>query len=249
MAEPEFLETSAGRRLAYHKFGGRRVGVVFLGGLSSDMTGTKAVHLEGWARRSGREFLRFDYSGHGESSGTFEEGAVSEWLDDAIAAIEALTEGPQVLVGSSMGGWVALLLAKRMPERLAGLVTIAAAPDFTEIGYWEQWSEAQRKTLMDEGQIALPSEYGDALVITRKMIEDGRTIRVLTEPLRIDVPVRMLQGTADADVPPEVALRLLDHLDGPDIHLELVKDADHRFSDPDCLDTMVRAVEEVVVHA
>lgn len=249
MAEPEFLETPIGRRLAYHKFGGRRVGVVFLGGLSSDMTGTKAVHLEGWARRSGREFLRFDYSGHGQSSGTFHEGAVSDWVQDAIHAIEALTEGPQVLVGSSMGGWVALLLAKHMPEKLAGLVTIAAAPDFTEIGYWEQWSDAQRKTVMEEGEIALPSEYGDALVITKRMIEDGRTIRVLTEPLRIDVPVRMLQGTADVDVPPEVALRLLDHLDGPDIHLELVKDADHRFSDPACLDTLTRAVEEVVVHA
>ncbi len=249
MSEPEFLETSAGRRLAYHKFGGRRVGVVFLGGLRSDMTGTKAVHLEGWARRSGREFLRFDYSGHGQSSGRFEDGAVSEWAEDAIHAIEALTEGPQVLVGSSMGGWVALLLAKYRPETLAGLVTIAAAPDFTEIGYWEQWSEAERKAIKEKGRIALPSEYGDALVITRKMIEDGRTIRVLTEPLRIDVPVRLLQGTADTDVPPEVALRLLDHLDGPDIHLELVKDADHRFSDPACLDTLTRAVEEVVVHA
>ncbi len=248
MAEPDYLDTDQGRRLAYHKFGGRRVGVVFLGGLNSDMTGTKAMHLEAWARRSGREFLRFDYSGHGQSSGTFEDGVISEWLDDAVAAIEALTEGPQVLVGSSMGGWIALLLAKRLPERVAGLVTIAAAPDFTEIGYWDHWTEAERATVMEEGQIALPSEYGEVLVITRRMIEDGRTIRVLTEPLHITAPVRMLQGTGDNDVPPEVALRLLDHLDGPDIRLELVKDADHRFSTPACLDTIIRAVEEVLVH-
>lgn len=249
MAEPQFIDTAQGRRLAYHKFGGRRVGVVFLGGLRSDMTGTKAVHLEGWARRSGREFLRFDYSGHGQSAGMFEDGSIGDWLEDAIAVIEALTEGPQVLVGSSMGGWLALVLAKRMPERLAGLVTIAAAPDFTEIGYWEKWSAEQRKTVMEEGQIALPSDYGEDMVISRRMIEDGRKIRVLTEPLRIDVPVRLLQGTADADVPPEVALRLLEHLDGGDIHLEMVKNADHRFSDPACLDTLTRAVEEVVVHA
>jgi pimeloyl-ACP methyl ester carboxylesterase len=249
MAEPEFLDTAAGRRLAYHKFSGRRPGVVFLGGLRSDMTGTKAVHLEGWARRSGREFLRFDYSGHGASSGEFTEGCIGDWAEDAEAVIDALTEGPQVLVGSSMGGWISLLIAKRMPERMLGLVTIAAAPDFTEIGYWEEWDEAERKTVMEEGEIALPSDYGDAMVITRKLIEDGRTHRVLTEPLALPFPVRMLQGTADRDVPQAVALRLLEHLEGPDIRLELIKDADHRFSSPECLDTITRAVEEVLINA
>ncbi|WP_224813975.1 carboxylesterase [Hasllibacter sp. MH4015] len=246
MQEPQFFDTDQGRRLAYHKFSGRRPGVVFLGGLRSDMTGTKAVHLEAWARRSGREFLRFDYSGHGESSGEFTDGAIGDWAEDAHAAIDALTEGPQVLVGSSMGGWISLLLAKHMPERLVGLVTIAAAPDFTENGYWARWSDAQKKTVMDEGEIALPSEYGDAMVITKRLIEDGRDHLVLTEPLRIDAPVRLLQGTADKDVPMETALGLLDHLDGPDIRLELIKDADHRFSTPECLDTITRAVEEVL---
>lgn len=246
MAEMQYLETDAGRRLAYHKFSGRRTGVVFLGGLRSDMTGSKAMHLEAWARRSGREFLRFDYSGHGESSGAFAEGCISEWADDAMAAIDALTEGPQVIVGSSMGGWISLLMAKHRPDRMAGLVTIAAAPDFTENGYWKVWDEAKRKTLMEEGQVALPSEYGDAMIITKKLIEDGRKHQVLTEPLRIDTPVRMLQGTADVDVTMDVALGVLDHLEGPDIRLELVKDADHRFSDAACLDTITRAVEEVL---
>ena len=129
------------------------------------------------------------------------------------------------------------------------MVTIAAAPDFTEVGYWEQWSDAQKKTVMEDGEIALPSEYGDALVITKRLIEDGRNQRVLDAPLKINVPVRMLQGTADLDVPMDVALRLLDHLEGDDVRLELVKDADHRFSTPECLDTITRSVEEVLVNA
>lgn len=249
MSDTEFLDTEQGGRLAYHRFSGRGPGVVFLGGLRSDMTGTKAVHLEAWARRSGRAFLRFDYSGHGESSGAFTDGCIGDWAEDAAAAIEALTEGPQVLVGSSMGGWISLLMARRTPERLAGLVTIAAAPDFTEDGMWAEWSDDLRKALMDEGQVALPSEYGDDMIITRRMIEDGRDQLVLRDPLPVAVPVRMLQGTADVDVPPSVALRLLDHLEGDDIRLELVKGADHRFSDAACLDTITRAVEEVLGHA
>lgn len=242
----QYLETATGRRLAYHKTAGQGPGVVFLGGLRSDMTGTKAVHLEEWARAQGRAFLRFDYSGHGQSSGRFEEGCIGDWAEDAAAAIMALTEGPQVLVGSSMGGWISLLMAKRMPERLAGLVTIAAAPDFTEDGMWAEWSEDQRRTCMEDGQVALPSEYGEPMIITRRMIVDGRDQLVLRSPLSLGVPVWMLQGTADADVPMSVALRLLDHLEGGDIRLELVKGADHRFSDPACLATITRAVAEVL---
>jgi pimeloyl-ACP methyl ester carboxylesterase len=249
MAEPQFLETPQGRRLAWHRFSGREPGVVFLGGLRSDMTGTKAVHLEDWARRTGRAFLRFDYSGHGASSGTFTEGCIGDWAEDAEAAIEALTEGPQILVGSSMGGWISLLMTQRLPERVAGLVTIAAAPDFTEDGMWAEWSEEQRSTLMEEGQVALPSEYGEDMIITRRMIEDGRDHLVLRDHLPLPIPVRMLQGTADEDVPMSVALRLLEHAEGDDIRLELVKGADHRFSDPECLATITRAVEEVLSHA
>lgn len=249
MRETQYLDTDTGRRLAYHRFSGREPGVVFLGGLRSDMTGTKAVHLEDWARRSGRAFLRFDYSGHGQSSGEFTDGCIGDWAEDAEAAITRLTEGPVVLVGSSMGGWISLLMTKRIPQKVAGLVTIAAAPDFTEDGMWAEWSEEQRKQCMEEGQVALPSEYGEDMIISRRMIEDGRDHLVLRAPLPMGVPVRMLQGTADADVSMETALRLLDHLDGDDVRLELVKGADHRFSDPACLDTITRALEEVLSRA
>jgi len=247
MDEPQFLDSAQGRRLAWHRFSGREPGVVFLGGLRSDMTGTKAVHLEDWARRSGRAFLRFDYSGHGQSSGDFTDGCIGDWAEDAAAVIAALTEGPLVLVGSSMGGWISLLMAKRMPEKVAGVVTIAAAPDFTEDGRWAEWSEDQRRACMEDGHVAMPSEYGAPMIITRRMIEDGRKHLVLRDTLALPMPVRMLQGTADADVPMAVALRLLDHVQGDDIRLELVKGADHRFSDPGCLATITRAVDEVLM--
>ncbi|MGR3639765.1 alpha/beta fold hydrolase [Alterinioella nitratireducens] len=247
--QPDTLKTDQNRTLAYHKTDGAGPGVVFLGGLKSDMEGTKALHLEAWARREGRAFLRFDYSGHGQSSGAFTEGCIGDWAEDARAAITALTAGPQVLVGSSMGGWIACLVARACPGRVAGLVGIAAAPDFTEDSMWAGFSEADKARMMEEGQVALPSDYGDPYIITRRMIEDGRNQLVLRSPLRIDAPVRLLQGTADADVEMSVALRLLAHLEGPDIVLELVKGADHRFSDDACLSRIVAAVEDVLAHA
>jgi len=245
----QYLDTSSGRRLAYHKTEGESPGVVFLGGFKSDMEGTKALHLEGWAKRRGRAFLRFDYSGHGQSSGVFEEGSIGDWAEDAGAAIGALTEGPQVLVGSSMGGWIALVMARRIPERIVGLVGIAAAPDFTEDGMWAEFSDMQRAEILEKGRIALPSEYGEPYIITRRLIEDGRRHLVLREPLSLPFPARFLQGTADADVDQSVALRLLEHADGPDIRLTLVKGADHRFSDPDCLALIESSVEEVIARA
>ena len=247
---PEYLDTPEGRRIAYHRSAGQGPGVVFLGGFRSDMTGTKALALEDWARAQGRPVLRFDYSGHGQSSGAFEDGCIGDWFADAVAAITALTEGPQVLVGSSMGGWIALLCAKAMPDRVAGLVTIAAAPDFTEDGMWDTFDDAQRAALLTEGRVALPSDYSDEpYVITRRLIEDGRQRLVLRSPLALPMPVRMLQGTADADVPVTVALRLLDHAEGADLRLTLVKDADHRFSTPDCLRLIEAAVAEVLDRA
>jgi pimeloyl-ACP methyl ester carboxylesterase len=243
------LTTPAGRRIAYHRTPGAAPGVVFLGGFKSDMEGTKARHLEGWARRAGRAFLRFDYSGHGESAGAFTDGTIGAWADDAMAAIAALTEGPQVLVGSSMGGWIALLVARAMPERVAGLVTVAAAPDFTEDAMWAGFDAAQRRALEEEGQVALPSEYGEPLVITRRLIEEGRDNLVLRAPLRLPFPVRMLQGTADEDVARPVALRLLDHAEGDDMRLTLVAGADHRFSDADCLALIAASTEEVIARA
>lgn len=247
MSEPDFLETPQGRRIAYHRTQGAAPGVVFLGGFKSDMEGTKALFLEGWARRSGRAFLRFDYSGHGRSSGAFEEGAIGDWAQDAVAAIEALTDGPQILVGSSMGGWIALLVARAMPKKVAGLVGIAAAPDFTEDGMWAEFDPLQRSVLMEMGRLELPSEYSEEpYVITRRLIEDGRRHLVLRSPLRLDMPARFLQGSEDEDVPVEVALRLFDHAQGEDIRLTLVKGADHRFSTPDCLDLIATTVEEVI---
>ena len=243
----EFLDGPQGRRIAFERQAGQGPGVVFLGGFKSDMRGSKAEHLAQWAAREGRAFLRFDYSGHGESSGNFEDGCIGDWAADAMAAVTALTDGPQVLVGSSMGGWISLLVARAMPERVAGLVGIAAAPDFTEDGYWAAATPAQREALLRDGRWELPSEYSDApYVITRHLIEDGRNHLVLRTPLDLPFPVRLLQGTADADVPMDWALRLLDHAKSPDLRLTLVKGADHRFSTPECLGLIEAAIAEVL---
>lgn len=219
--------------------------MVFLGGLRSDMTGTKAAYLEDWARAAGRGFLRFDYSGHGASSGAFRDGCIGDWAADAEAAVARLARGPCVLVGSSMGGWIALLLANKC-SNISGLVGIAAAPDFTEDLMWARFSQGMRRDLEEQGFVTEASAYSDEPdVITKRLIEDGRERLVLRAPLRLDMPVRLLHGTADADVPVEVALRLLRHADCPDMRLTLVKDADHRFSTPDCLAMIVEAVESV----
>ncbi|MDB6180514.1 alpha/beta fold hydrolase [Paracoccus fistulariae] len=243
----EYLDTASGRRIAFRSTPGAGPGVVFLGGFKSDMTGTKALYLEDWARRTGRGFLRFDYSGHGDSSGAFEDGCIGDWAEDARAVIEARTEGPQVLVGSSMGGWISLLLARAMPQRVSGLVTIAAAPDFTERGFWAGFSADQRDTITRTGRLELPSDYSDdPYVITRTLIEDGRNQVVMTQPLSLPFPVRMLQGTADEDVPMQWALDLLAHATGEDIRLTLVKGADHRFSTPECLSLITQSIEDVL---
>ncbi len=246
MAATDFLETAQGRRLAYHKSEGKEPTVVFLGGLKSDMEGTKAMHLEAWAQARGQAFLRFDYSGHGESSGAFTDGCIGDWHEDTLAAVDALTDGPLIVVGSSMGGWQALLLARAKPDRIAGMVTIAAAPDFTEDGYWESFSDEQRAALEADGQVELPSDYMEPYIITKRMIEDGRKRLVLRSPLEMPFPVRFLQGTADTAVSTATAVRLLDHASGPDMRLLLVKDADHRFSDGPCLGMIEHAVLEVM---
>ena len=245
MTDPSFLDAAHGRRIAYHRSEGQGPGIVFLPGLRSDMQGEKALRLEAFARERGRAFVRFDYSGHGASPGAFTDGTIGAWAEDAGTVVEALTEGPQVLVGSSMGGWIAVLLARAMPERVAALVTVAAAPDFTEDGYWASFSEEERERLMREGSVERPSDYGEPYVITRGLIEDGRRHLVLRDPLRLPMPVRLLQGTADAAVSTDTALRLMRHAEGPNVRLTLVKDADHRFSDPACLELLERTVAEV----
>jgi pimeloyl-ACP methyl ester carboxylesterase len=242
----EFLETPQGRKLAYHKTDGQGPTVVFLGGLKSDMEGTKAIHLEEWCKSRGQAFLRFDYSGHGQSSEKFEDGCIGDWHEDSLAAIDALTEGDLVVVGSSMGGWQALLLAQKRSERITGMVTIAAAPDFTEDGYWANFSDAQKEALETIGHVELPSDYMEPYIITKRMIEDGRSHLVLRAPMPLPFPVRFLQGTNDTAVTRETALKLLDHAESTDMRLTFVKDGDHSLSDPRSLDLITQSLSEVL---
>ena len=246
MSQTTYFETPQGRNLAYCLSVGQGPTIVFLSGLKSDMLGTKALHLEEWAGAQGRSFLRFDYSGHGESSGIFDEGAIGDWHEDTLALVDALIEGPIVAVGSSMGGWQALLLAKARTERLVGLVTIAAAPDFTEDGWWAGLTEAQKTVLEAQGKVELPSDYMEPYIVTRRMIEDGRKHLVLRSPLNLPFPTRLLQGTADTAVSTEMANRLLEQATGPDIQLTLIKDADHRFSEADNLTMIETAILDVL---
>ncbi|MEX2518200.1 MAG: alpha/beta fold hydrolase [Paracoccaceae bacterium] len=245
---PSCLELTPDWRVAYAKTEARgagrdKPGVIFLGGFRSDMSGTKALALEDWARETGRAFLRFDYRGHGASSGVFEDGCIGDWADDAFEALTRLSAGPQILVGSSMGGWISLLLARRAPERSAGLGGVAAAPDFTtEMA--AEINDAARAEMAATGRWLRPSEYSDdPYPITARLIEDGARQLVLNTPLRLNFPVRLLQGTADQDVSVEVALRLLGHVESPDARLTLVKGADHRFSGQAELRLLIEAVE------
>ncbi len=238
-----WLARPDGERVAYHRLAGRGPGVVFLGGFASDMTGTKAIALEAWCRAEGLAFVRFDYLGHGRSSGRFADGMIGRWADDALAVLDALTEGPQVLVGSSMGGWIMLLAALARPRRVAGLVGVAAAPDFTEDLMWVTWDEATRARLMRDGAIELPNAYGEApTTITRALIEDGRRHLLLGAPIPIRCPVRLLQGMADPDVPWPTALRLAERLESSDVVVTLIKDGDHRLARDQDLDRLVGAV-------
>ncbi|SHG96200.1 alpha/beta hydrolase [Marivita hallyeonensis] len=244
MTDITHIDGPNGTRLAYVKTDGKDPTIVFLSGYKSDMEGTKAVHLEAWARETGRAFLRFDYSGHGISGGMFEDGCIGDWAGDAQAVIEAATDGPVVLVGSSMGGWIASLMTRRL-SNVAGFVGIAAAPDFTEDGFWTNFSEDQKRAVMEDGQVALPSDYDEPYIVTKRLIEDGRNQLVLRSPLPMPFPVRLLQGTEDTSVSRETALRLLDHIDSPNLRLTLVKGADHRFSEPENLRHIEIAIEEV----
>ncbi len=245
----DYLDTAQSRRIAYVKTEGTGPTIVFLSGLKSDMEGTKAVALEAWAKEKGYGFLRFDYSGHGQSSGAFVEGCIGDWHEDSLAVVDQLTDGPIVAVGSSMGGWQSLLLARERPDRVVGLVTIAAAPDFTEDGYWAGFSEDQKAELQREGQVSIPSDYDEDYVITKHLIEEARNNLVLRSPLRLGMPVRFLQGTEDTAVPTSQAVKLLEHAEGDDIRLTLVKGADHRFSDGECLDLIQKMTLVVIKRA
>lgn len=240
------LKRPDGNTVAYVRTDGRAPTVAFLGGFRSDMTGTKAVALEAWARRAGRAFLRFDYLGHGQSSGRFEDGTIGRWLDDSLAAIDTLTTGKLVLVGSSMGGWLSLLVARARPERLAGLVLIAAAPDFTERMLLKGLSPEDRATLQREGRLERPSQYSpEPSVFTWKLIEEGRNHLVLDKKLALPCPVRLLHGQSDSDVPWEYSLQIARHLEAPEVITIFVKGGDHRLSTPADIARLISTVEEL----
>ncbi len=252
MDEPPPTEAAAilprpgGASIAYRKCSGRSPGVIFMGGFNSDMTGTKASALEAACREAGRAYVRFDYSGHGESSGEFADGTIGSWSEDAIAVLDEASEGPQVLVGSSMGGWIMLLAALARPQRIAGLVGIASAPDFTEELMWGRFDDDVRRRLEDTGVYHRPSEYGDdPYPITMKLIEDGRRHLLLERPIAIHCPVRLLHGMKDEDVPWTTAPRIAEKLLADDVRVLVIKDGDHRLSrDQDILRLCV-TVEEL----
>lgn len=247
MSEIEgFLDRTDGARLAWRLVEGAGPTVVWLGGFKSDMTGTKAQALADWALMRGRAYVRFDYFGHGASSGDFAEGTITRWREDAIAVLNELTAGPLVLVGSSMGGWIACLAAMALPPRVAAMVLIAPAPDFTEKLIAPEIPPEGHAALTADGVWLRPSEYGDPYPITRNLLEDGARWSILgSEPIPIEVPVRILQGGGDPDVPWHHALELAQGLKSDDVVFTLIKDGDHRLSRPQDIARLIAAVEEV----
>ena len=244
-AEPQHLGRPDGHSIAYHVLPGKSPGVIFLGGLMSDMTGTKATAIEDHCRAVGRAYLRFDYLGHGASSGAFTDGTIGRWTEDALAVLDGVAEGPQVLVGSSLGGWLMLRVALARPERIAGLVGVAAAPDFTE-AMSADLDEDEREALTRDGVVERPSEYSEEPYrIARALIEDGRDHLVLNGPIDVRCPVRLLQGMRDDAVPWQTAPRIAEHLNGDDVEVTLVKDGDHRLSRPADLARLMRAIDAV----
>jgi len=233
--------------LAYHTRAGQGPGILWCGGFKSDMTGTKAMALDAWAAAQARAFTRFDYSGHGQSGGAFRDGTIGRWRDDALAILDHVTQGPQVIVGSSMGGWIATLLALARPERVAGLLFIAPAPDFTEALMWAEMDEATRREIMETGAWARPSPYDpEPYPITRALIEDGRRHLVLGGPVAIRCPVRVLQGMADTDVPWRHAMRFVEQIASADVVVTLVKGGDHRLSSPADLLRLTQVLEDLL---
>ena len=240
------LKRPDGTAIAYHRLPGKAPGVIFCGGFMSDMSGTKAIALEAHCRGAGRAFVRFDYRGHGRSSGRFADGTISLWADDAIGVLDETAPEPQILVGSSMGGWIMLLAALARPERIAGLVGIAAAPDFV-LRMWEDFPDDVKRQLESHGIYQSPSEYSDEpYTITMNLIEDGRRNLVMQQtPVPITCPVRLLHGMQDPDVPWQVSLELAQKLAATDVDVTFVKEGDHRLSEPADIDRLCRTVESL----
>ena len=231
-----------GVELAWVRTPGRGPTTVFLPGYRSDMEGTKALETERFCAEHGLACLRLDYSGHGRSGGAFTDGTIGRWAGDAVFLMDRLTDGPVVLVGSSMGGWIMLLAALARPERVVGLLGIAAAPDFTEELMWAAMMPHEREQLLRDGVLPVPSEYGDPYPVTAALIEDGRRHLLLQAPIPLRCPVRLLHGQADAAVPWETSMRLANRLEGSDVHVTLVKDSEHRLSRPADLELLRHAL-------
>ena len=243
---PLFLDSAAGVSIAYHKTPGESPMVVFLGGFMSDMTGTKAIALENWAKSRRQAYLRFDYRGHGASSGRFEDCTIGMWAEDARAVLDKLCEGKLILVGSSMGGWIALLAALARPACVQGLVLVAPAADFTGDLMWDGFPPEAHDALRRDGVWRRPSPYSETpYAITMKLIEDGKRHFLMGAPIGFVGPVRILHGMEDPDVPWRRSLALADRLVARDVRLIFVKDGDHRLSRPQDLTLLCRAVEEL----
>ena len=245
--KPMTIARGDGVQLAYNLTEGRSPTLVFLPGFMSDMTGDKATMLAAFAAEHGHACLRLDYSGHGASGGAFEDGTIGRWTADAIFLIDRLTSGPLVLVGSSMGGWIALLTALARPERIAALIGIAAAPDFTETLMWDAMAPPERETLLTQGRLAIPSDYGGEQIITRTLIEEGRHHLILGDRIPLACPVRLLQGQQDPDVPWETSMKLAAALDSADVRTILIKDGDHRLSRPQDLALLRETVRPLLI--
>jgi pimeloyl-ACP methyl ester carboxylesterase len=252
--EPVFIDVGEGaahRRIAVRARTGRPPGLFWLGGFNSDMRGTKALALDEWAAEQERACVRFDYSGHGESEGQFADGTIGRWLEESVAVFGRFCRGPQVVIGSSMGGWMALLLTREIARRgigsasLAGLVLIAPAPDFTEALMWKGFSPQVREEIMTKGVWHRPSQYGDPYPITRALIEEGRNHLLLGSKIDVGCPVRILQGAQDPDVPWQHAFTLAQRLPAEDVVLTMIQDGDHRLSRPQDISRIMAAVKEI----
>jgi len=238
--------THAGVELAFGREEGAAPTFVWLGGFKSDMHGTKAETLAHWAHARGQGFVRFDYSGHGRSGGRFEDGTISRWLSDSLAIIDAQTQGPLALVGSSMGGWLALLAARARPERVKGLLLIAPAADFTERLMWRRFSAKEQRQILAHGRLEQPSEYStEPNVITRALIEDGRKHLIMDAPIPFDGPCYILQGQKDPDVPVDHVIDLADLIKTNNSMLSLRKGGDHRLSRPEDLEKLIELAEMI----
>lgn len=244
------LHLPDGTAIACHRSSGKAPGVIFMGGFMSDMTGTKAMTLEGWCHTQGQAFLRFDYSGHGASSGRFEDGTIGRWAAEAIAVLDRLTEGPQILVGSSMGAWLMLLAALARPERVAGLLGVACAADFIDNMIWQALDGPARERLEQEGVIYVPSDYDEMpCPITLRLIEEARRHNLLDrDALPIHCPVRLLHGMQDASVPWRNSLRVAERVASDDVHIVLVKDGEHRMSRDQDLAMLTSMLAELIAH-